>query len=447
VSRRHVRRFAVVLAGATAGSVFTAAPAWADPPGAGIVKNVLSGTTGWAWDSVASGIAGWVLGAVAYFVDGVLNFLKTSARPDVKADWFAGAGSPFATVRNLAGVLLAGFVLLGLLQGLLHGDPVAMVRRMAADLPLAVLGMVATLVVVDKLVGLTDALSTAVLGNADGQAMRFLSGFGMSATAGPGGFAAVVVGLVAVMAAFLLWVELMVRSALVYLLVAVSPLAFAAMVWPAARGVLRRTVQLLVAVVLSKLAVAVALAAGVAALGGADRTGVATAGAGDALAGGMGTLLVGATLLCLAAFAPFLVLQLIPLAEGALVAQGISRGPVRAAQSGLGAYSTTTSLARLSGDRGAAVPANGSNGVPAPAAPGGGGVAGGGAGAGPAIAGVAGVAAEKATKRVRTTVERSATDTATTPSSPQPPPPRPREPGTPPVPPPGRPTSSKRRES
>jgi hypothetical protein len=433
--------------------VFTAAPAWADPPGAGIVKNVLSGTTGWAWDSVASGIAGWVLGAVAYFVDGVLNFLKTSARPDVKADWFAGAGSPFATVRNLAGVLLVGFVLLGLVQGLLHGDPAAMVRRMAADLPLAVLGMVATIVVVDKLVGLTDALSTAVLGNADGQAMRFLSGLGMTATAGPAGFAAVVVGLVAVVAAFLLWVELMVRSALVYLLVAVSPLAFAAMVWPAARGVLRRTVQLLVAVVLSKLAIAVALAVGVAALGGADRNGVATAGAGvatagsgDTLAGGMGTLLVGATLLCLAAFAPFLVLQLIPLAEGALVAQGISRGPVRAAQSGLGAYSTTTSLARLSGDRGAAAPASGSGGVPAPPAPGGGGVAAGGAGAGPTIASAAGATAGKATKRVRTTVARSATDTATTPSSPQPPPPR-REPGTLPVPPPGRPTSSKRRES
>ena len=33
--------------------------------------------------------------------------------------------------------------------------------------------------------------------------------------------------------------ELMVRSVLIYVLVAVSPLSFAAMVWPAARGILR----------------------------------------------------------------------------------------------------------------------------------------------------------------------------------------------------------------
>jgi hypothetical protein len=451
MNRRITRWFTVAVPLVVASSVVGAPPASADVPGAGIVKDVLSGASGWVWASVTGGIASWVLGAVAYFVDGVINFLKKSARPDVTAGWFAGAGSPFATVRNLAGVLLAGFVLLGLLQGLLHGDPAAMVRRMAADLPLAVLGMVATVVVVDKLVELTDALSTTVLSNADDQALRFLSGFGVTASLSSGGFAAVVVGLVAVAAAFLLWVELMVRSALIYLLVAVSPLAFAAMVWPAARGVLRRTVQLLAAVVLSKLAVAVALAVGVAALGGADQTGGAiagasTLGAGDALAAGMGTLFVGTTLLCLAAFAPFLVLQLIPLAEGALVAQGISRGPVRAAQSGLGAYSTTTSLTRLSGDRGAAVPAGLSGGSTVPGAGVGGASAAPGAAGGPTIAGAAVSAAGTTAKRVRSTVERSATD-ITTPQRPEPPPSRPRGSGAPPVPPPGRPTPSKRSES
>ena len=450
MNHRTTRRFTVAVPVVMAVSVVGAPPASADVPGSGIVKDVLSGASGWAWDSVTGGIASWVLGAVAYFVDGVINFLKTSARPDVTAGWFAGAGSPFATVRNMAAVLLAGFVLLGLLQGLLHGDPAAMVRRMAADLPLAVLGMVATVVVVDKLVELTDALSTAVLSNADSQALRFLSRLGVTTSLGNAGFAAVVVGLVAVAAAFLLWVELMVRSALIYLLVAVSPLAFAAMVWPAARGVLRRTVQLLAAVVLSKLAVAIALAVGVAALGGADQTGgsvpgASTLGAGHALAAGMGTLLVGTTLLCLAAFAPFLVLQLIPLAEGALVAQGVSRGPVRAAQSGLGAYSTTTSLTRLSGDRGTASPGlSGGNTVSSTGVGGGSTAA---AAAGPTIAGAAASAAGNTAKRVRSTVERSTTNLAASSQRPEPQPSRPRGSGAPPVPPPGRPTPSKRSES
>src|SRR6476646_4080505 len=128
-----------------------------------IVTHVISAPAGWAWDKVAHGIASWVLGAVAFFVDGIVNFLLTSARPNVEAAWFSGADSPYATVRNIAGVLLLAFVFLGLIQGLLAGDVAAMMRRIAADLPAAVLGMVGTTVIVGKLLELIDALSAAVL--------------------------------------------------------------------------------------------------------------------------------------------------------------------------------------------------------------------------------------------------------------------------------------------
>jgi hypothetical protein len=44
------------------------------------------------------------------------------------------------------------FVFLGLLQGLLTSDLGGMVRRVALDLPLAILGMVASTVVVGRLI-------------------------------------------------------------------------------------------------------------------------------------------------------------------------------------------------------------------------------------------------------------------------------------------------------
>jgi DNA processing protein len=231
-----------------------------------------------------------------------------------------------------------------------------MVRRIAADLPLAVLGIVATVTVTTKLLDLTDALSTAVLGQSDGQALHFLGRFSGLGLAG-GGFAVVVVGLLVIVAALLLWIELMVRSALVYLLVAVSPLAFAAMVWPAARGVLRRTSHLLLAVIASKFVIAVALAVGVAALGGTI-PGANELASGSVLGGavtngdpgaGLGMVFVGAVILSLAAFAPFIVLRLIPVAEAAVGAQGVSRGPARATQAGLGTYYYAHSLGRLGG--------------------------------------------------------------------------------------------------
>ena len=331
--RRVACRVGLAIVTVQALAVAGARPAAADIPGAGIIKDALGGVTGWAFDKVAEGISNWVLGAVEFFVNGALDFLRTSARPDVESAWFAGPGSPYATVRNIAGVLLLGFVFLGLIQGLVQADPGAMVRRIAGNLPVAVAGMIVTTAVVGRLLELTDALSDAVLSSSNQQTLHFLSGFGATVTGVTGGFAAVLLGLVAVIAALLLWVELIVRSSLVYLLVAISPLGFAATLWPSARGFLRKTVEILIAVILSKFVIAIALAIGVAALSGAG-----SAGAGQSVPAGagasLGTLLVGAVLLGLAAFSPFLVLKLVPVAEAALLAHGISRGPVRAAQTG-----------------------------------------------------------------------------------------------------------------
>lgn len=219
------------------------------------------------------------------------------------------------------------------------------------DLVLAVVGMAAVVVVTVKLLDLTDALSAAVLQSADGHAVRFLSGFGAAAADATGGFALVLIGLVVAVGALLVWIELMVRSALVYLLVALSPLAFAAMTWPAARGVLRRTVELLLAVIVSKFVICVAVAVGAAALGGAGSAAGPEAGA----AASLGTLLAGAAVLGLAAFSPFVVLRLIPFAEAAVAAHGVSRAPLRGAQAGAMALYSGQSLVRLAGAGGSTV--------------------------------------------------------------------------------------------
>jgi hypothetical protein len=333
--------------------VANASPARADTPNpigivTGPIGDLLGGAAGWGFDKVADGIAGWVLGAVGFFVNGVLDFVRSSARPDVEAVWFSGSNSPYGTVRNIAAALLVGFVFLGLLQGLLHGDATGMVRRVAGNLPVAVAGMVVTTAIVGRLLDLTDALSNAVLSSSDQQALHFLSGFGVTVTSVSGGFAAVVIGLVAVIAGLLLWVELLVRASLVYLLVAISPLGFAATLWPAARGFLRKTIEILLAVIVSKFVICVAFAIGVAALSGAGDAGSGQNASGSAGAS-LGTLLVGTVLLGLAAFSPFIILKLIPMAEGALLAQGISHAPARGAQTGMAALSSTRALSRLSG--------------------------------------------------------------------------------------------------
>lgn len=322
------------------------------PDPLGIITDAAGAVAGWSWEQVADGIARWILGAIAELINGVLNFLKTTARPDVTDAWFSGSGSPYAAVRNVSAVLLIGFLLAGIIQGLVAGDVAGMLRRVAVDAPVAVLGMIATTVIVDLLLDLTDALSTAVLGNATGPTLGFLEGFGVGAHLLTGGFSTVIIGLVAVIAAVMVWIELMVRASLMYLLVAMSPLAFAASVWPAAKGVLRRLIELLLAVIVSKLVISIALAVGVAALGGAGTAAGTDPGVGEWAAQGLGTLVVGTSILCLAAFSPFVVLKLIPVAEAAVVAQGVSRAPLNTARSGMNTAYYGRSLGRLGGGSG-----------------------------------------------------------------------------------------------
>ena len=151
-------------------------------------------------------------------------------------------------------------------------------------------------------------------------------------------------GGVGLLAAVVLVIELFVRAGLIYIVVALSPLIYAAAVWEQLRGGVRKLAELGLALIISKFVIAVALslsaAALVAAWPGEDGTEIATPELAASTGGGAGAgvahtvgLLVGAVVMFgIAAFMPFVLFRLLPIAEAALVSQGIKAGPMRAAQ-------------------------------------------------------------------------------------------------------------------
>lgn len=350
MGRRTIRAVAIT---ALAGLVVIGLPDRAEAlPGEGLVGDFVGAGASAVFRETTISMVSWLLSGVGYFVEGALHFLQTATHPQVTAMWFSGPGSPYASVRSISVTLLLGFVLLGICSGLVHGDVAGMARRVAGGIPFAVVGMFVTTTVVDKLLTLTDALSAEVLHNAGSQSLTFMEGLTAASTmTGTGAFPTFLIAAAAVIAAFLLWIELIIRSAFVYFLVALTPLAFAATLWPAARGVLRKLMELLIAAIFSKLIICIALSIGSAALVGVAESAPADSdvGVGTATAMGTGTLLAGAVLLIIAAYAPFLLLRMIPLVEGAVVANGVSRGPLRAAQTGMNTTSSVSSMARLAG--------------------------------------------------------------------------------------------------
>jgi len=388
------------------------------------VAGFVGGAAAQGFEMIIGGLTAWMLDAVVWVVGGVFNFFLDATDPNVQADWFLRGTGPYATTLGIGAVLLVGFVLIGITQGVLAGDVGGMLRRVMFELPMAVLGMVGLVTVTQALITLTDQLSKGLLDNFGEDVQGFTSAVGSLSTLSGGTATAFVVfllALISVLAGIVLVAELVVRSSLIYIVVALAPLVFAAQLWPALRGAGRKLLELLMALIVSKLVVAVALAVAAAAAVGTGSGGEVTSlpapevmaqNPGGSVTQAVGILLAATAAFGVAAFSPLLVARLLPLTEAAVVAQGIRGGPVRAGQQALSAryYTQIGGRSRLTSL--AANQPGGGGGGSAAAGTGAGGAAAGAAGAGAAAVGVAAGAVK--------TGARAAASTAQTTTSPAP---------------------------
>lgn len=259
--------------------------------------------------------------------------------------------------------------------------------RALANLPIAAIGTAAAVAVVGLFIGATDQASSFLASGLGADSENFLAGIvatlvnPVAVTTGGGAaglFGVALLALFMAFAAFVVWLELLVREAAIYLTVLFLPIGFATYIWPALSAWLRRLAEVIVALVLSKLVIVAALSL-----------------AGSALAAqeGLAALVAGAGMLLLAASAPFALFKLIPIASMAAISSLEGQGR-RGARAAVPRASTMFYARQLSGagHRSASSRTGGSGWGPrpgenAPPPPGGGGTSGGG---GRAVAGAGG---------------------------------------------------------
>jgi hypothetical protein len=392
------------------------------------VTGFVGGAATAGFEAMIGGLTAWVVDAVVWVVGGVFNFFLDSTDPNVQADWFITGDGPYATTVSIGASLLLLFVLAGIIQGTLSGDVGGMLRRIALELPVSIVGMIGLVTITQILIRLTDALSGQVLDNFQDDISEFGSVVATLATLQGQHASALVVfilGLVTVLAGLVLVAELVVRAALIYIVVALAPLVFATRLWPATKGASRKLLELLVALILSKLVIAVALSVAAAAAVGSGSGGEVTAlptpevfaeDPGGSVTQAVGILLTAAAAFGVSAFSPLLIARLLPLTEAAVVAQGVKGGPMRAGHQGMMMANTAQMVSgrRYSQIASGRAVASGAGAGAGPAAGGASGSTAAGAGGAAAVAGplaVAVVAAEAA-KKAASTGARAATDTA-----------------------------------
>jgi hypothetical protein len=259
-------------------------------------------------------VGAWVLGGARSALRDTAAVLDKTTRPQLTSTWFSAT---YWRMAGIAALLTLPFLFAAAVQALMRSDLALLVRASFGYLPLSLLAVSIAAPLTMLLLAASDEISAAVSAAAGGAGTRFLAQLGLvSGTLSilsHSPFVAFFVGLLTVSAAVLLWVEMLMREAAVYIVVLMLPLAFAAFVWPARRVWAIRVVEVLVALILSKFAIVAVLALGGAALGQRG-------------SGGVAGMLAGLVLVVLAAAAPWALVRLLPMTELASAAAGQLRG-------------------------------------------------------------------------------------------------------------------------
>ncbi|MGH9095937.1 MAG: hypothetical protein ACRDWB_00780 [Acidimicrobiales bacterium] len=289
----------------------------------GIAGAAASQVAGFGVSSVLDAIASWVSAGGVWLLGQIGSFLDATTSVDLGASWFA---SHFRTMAGLAGVVIVPLLLLGVIQAIHRQSAAMLVRSVAVNVPLAILLTAVAVKMVQLGLALTDSMSATVAQGAGLDTNHFftstITALSGPATGGPATptFVVLMGGLAVVFGAFLLWVELLIRSAAIYVAVLFLPLALASLAWPAIAHWCRRLVDTLVALILSKFVIVSVLSLAAGALAGGSGSSPSGSPDGSAAGGGSFTdVLGGAALLLLAAFAPWALFRLLPFLEAGAV--------------------------------------------------------------------------------------------------------------------------------
>lgn len=265
---------------------------------------VCESAQGAASDYVLGGLGGSFVGGAEQIGQLALAALSSSTSIDLSVGWFR------ANVAVIAAIALPVVVGLFVVQVL-----TSVLRHEAGGLVRAVIGVAKAMLGAALALGVTQLALTAV----DGICEYIASAAGLTVNEAASQFfdftallalspaLQILIGLALMLGFVLLWGVLLFRKAALVLVAVFAPIAFAGSTWDQTRVWTRRWLEIVAALVFSKIVIVVAFVVGASAFTGAGPTepGVAPTLPADGVAG-LSDTLVGILLLAIAVWAPWL---------------------------------------------------------------------------------------------------------------------------------------------
>lgn len=271
-------------------------------------------------------VFGLIADAVAAVTGAIVSAMDSTTAVDLNGGFFPALTPIRQTVLGMSMTLVLALFFASIIRSLAAGEPGAIIRSALIDVPSAMLLMVLSVTVAWILIRIVDEASLAVIGDVGAAMGEFTASLVLVEALTGAGLLGIIFGLLFVIGAILVWLQLMVRAALIYILIVLAPLGFATRAHPGTRQIARRTIEMGVALILSKFGVAVAFGVGATAI---ESSNGVVEGDGVDLTG----MMAGVAVMLMAAFMPWLIWKVFPLVEAATAASGVERSPVKAAVS------------------------------------------------------------------------------------------------------------------
>jgi hypothetical protein len=290
----------VLVGGATPAAAATSGTTICQLPAIGGVCSAATAPVGAAAGAVTDGVLGALRTAVingcVWAVTRVITGLGSTSQINLTS---GAVTSHYRFMAAVGVVCMLPLIALAVLHAILRADPTAIARAVFGALPAAALLTLVGVQITQTLASVVDDLSAQLLASQPdpGTAVAHAIPAVLGASPLPV-FIGLVVGMAAICAALAVWIELLVRAAAVEVAVMFLPLFFAGIVWPTTARYARRLAEILGALIISKLII----------------IGIVSLGVSELISGDISGVLAGTAMLGLAAFAPFVLLSLIPVA-------------------------------------------------------------------------------------------------------------------------------------
>ena len=201
----------------------------------------------------------------AWEIKGLLELVNSTSKVELNARFFT---SEYKVVTLIAASLALPLVVVAVCQALLLQGPSQLLRLVGIRLPAVAIITLTAIPISSELLRVSDWASSMIL-SAHGASLTY-GAFGV-AIANLSFMPLWVGSLIVVLgslAALVVWIELILRTSLIYLIVCSTPLVALGILSPSTMGWTRRAWEMLVALIFTKVAFALSLALGAGAIAG-----------------------------------------------------------------------------------------------------------------------------------------------------------------------------------